>query len=283
MKKALLLTLLCAFALAGCKHAGNTVTLNYATINMRYDNPDDSLNNWKYRKERMAKFIMSHQLDVFGTQELLANQADDLCSLLPDYSMVGVARDDGKRDGEYAAIFFRTARFTVLDSNTFWLCENPDSVGMKGWDAACVRIATWAKLQENATGKVFMAVNTHFDHIGTEARRQSALLIIGKIKEIVGDKPAVLTGDFNVDDQSEAYKTITTNSFKLLDARKTAKTVTGCDYTWHDFGQLPKEERSIIDFIFITPGITAVSAEIPEVTDGKYLTDHNPQLATLQF
>ena len=45
-----------------------------------------------------------------------------------------------------------------------------------------------------------MAINTHFDHVGTEARKKGALLIIEKIKEIVGDQPAVVTGDFNVSD-----------------------------------------------------------------------------------
>ena len=112
------------------------------------------------------------------------------------------------------------------------LAENPDSVGMMGWDAVCVRIATWAKFKDKATGKIFMAVNTHFDHVGEEARRQSALLIIRKIKEIVGERPAVVTGDFNVTDASDAYETITTNEFVMKDAYKTAARVTGVDYTF---------------------------------------------------
>lgn len=97
---------------------------------------------------------------------------------LPEYDGIGVGRDDGKTAGEYAPLFYRKDKYEVLDSNTFWLAENPDSVGMMGWDAVCVRIATWAKFREKSTGKIFMAVNTHFDHIGEEARRQSALLII---------------------------------------------------------------------------------------------------------
>ena len=76
-----------------------------------------------------------------------------------------------------------------------------------------------------------MAVNTHFDHIGEEARRQSALLIIKKIKEIVGERPAIVTGDFNVTDASSAYETITTNEFVMKDAYKIAGHVTGVDYT----------------------------------------------------
>ena len=277
------LALLSIVILAGCSKQPELTTINVATFNMRYDNPDDSLNNWQYRKERIAQFIKDQKVEIVGTQELLQNQVDDLKALLPEYDMVGVARDNGKDEGEYAAIFYLRDRFEALDSNNFWLCENPDSVGMKGWDAACTRIATWAKMQDKATGKIFMAVNTHFDHVGEVARRESALLIISKIKEIVGDRPAFLTGDFNVDSTSNAYETITTNEFVLNDSRKVAKAVEGADYTWHDFGKLPAEERGIIDFIFTTPSIEVLKVYIPQENADALLSDHNPQVATLQF
>lgn len=277
------LSLLSIVLLVGCQSKTQTTTVNYATINMRYDNPEDSANNWQYRKDRMAKFITDQQIDIFGTQELLNNHVEDLKALLPDYAMVGVGRDNGKTEGEYAAIFFRSDRFEALDSGTFWLSENPDSVGKLGWDAACTRIATWAKLRDKANDKVFMAVNTHFDHVGVVARRESALLIIDKIKEIVGDKPAVVTGDFNVNDQSDAYKTITTNEFVLNDAYKIAEKVDGVDYTWHDFGKLPAKEREKIDFIFVTPSIKVTHAFIPQEDVNALLSDHNPHIATLQF
>ena len=277
------LALLSIVILAGCSKQPELTTINVATFNMRYDNPDDSLNNWQYRKERIAQFIKDQKVEIVGTQELLQNQVDDLKALLPEYDMVGVARDNGKAEGEYAAIFYLRDRFDALDSNNFWLCENPDSVGMKGWDAACTRIATWAKMQDKATGKIFMAVNTHFDHVGEVARRESALLIISKIKEIVGDRPAFLTGDFNVDSTSNAYETITTNEFVLNDSRKVAKAVEGADYTWHDFGKLPAEERGIIDFIFTTPSIEVLKVYIPQENADALLSDHNPQVATLQF
>ena len=277
------LALLSIVILAGCSKQPELTTINVATFNMRYDNPDDSLNNWQYRKERIVQFIKDQKVEIVGTQELLQNQVDDLKALLPEYDMVGVARDNGKDEGEYAAIFYLRDRFDALDSNNFWLCENPDSVGMKGWDAACTRIATWAKMQDKATGKIFMAVNTHFDHVGEVARRESALLIISKIKEIVGDRPAFLTGDFNVDSTSNAYETITTNEFVLNDSRKVAKAVEGADYTWHDFGKLPAEERGIIDFIFTTPSIEVLKVYIPQENADALLSDHNPQVATLQF
>ena len=280
MKKILFL-LLAIVTMASCSE--EKVNVRWATFNMRLDTPADSLNNWKYRKERVAQYIQDMKLDVVGTQEVLQNQFNDLKSLLPDFEGVGVARDDGKETGEYSAVFYRKSVFDALDSGTFWLAENPDSVGMMGWDAACVRVATWAKLQHKATGKIVMAVNTHFDHVGKVARRESALLIIRKIKEIVGDRPAVLTGDFNVTDQSEAYNTIVSNEFVLLDAHKVAEKVGGVSYTFHDFDRREMEKRSKIDFVFVTPQIKVLQSEVTQEVKEALLSDHNPQWTELEF
>ena len=280
MKKILFL-LLAMVTMASCSE--EKVNVRWATFNMRLDTPADSLNNWKYRKERVAQYIQDMKLDVVGTQEVLQNQFNDLKSLLPDFEGVGVARDDGKETGEYSAVFYRKTVFDALDSGTFWLAENPDSVGMMGWDAVCVRVATWAKLQHKATGKIVMAVNTHFDHVGKVARRESALLIIRKIKEIVGDQPAVLTGDFNVTDQSEAYNTIVSNEFVLLDAHKVAEKVGGVSYTFHDFDRREMEKRSKIDFVFVTPQIKVLQSEVTQEVKEALLSDHNPQWTELEF
>lgn len=218
-------------------------------------------------------------------QEVLHNQLEDLKAGLPNYAAIGVGREDGKEKGEYSPLFYRSDKYEVLESNTFWLSQYPDSAGFIGWDGACTRIATWAKFKDKATGKIFMGVNTHFDHVGVEARRESALLIIKKIKEIVGDQPAVVTGDFNVNDQSEAYQTITTNEFVLKDAYKMTDQKTGPNYTFHDFGRYPMDKREKIDFIFVTPQIKVLNTEIcqnPETKTG-YLSDHNPHMALLEF
>lgn len=280
-------------ALLGVNIAGNVssqtsqqpITVNWGTFNIRYDNPDDQENNWKFRKDRVATFIQQEKLDIVGMQEVLHNQLEDLKTRLPEYAEVGIGREDGKQKGEYAPIFYRKDRFKLLDSNTFWLSQYPDSVGFIGWDGACTRIATWAKLEDKSTGKIFLAVNTHMDHVGVEARRKGALLIIKRIQDIVGNRPAVLTGDFNVNDKSEAYQTLTTNDFVLKDAYKTADVKEGVSYTFHDFEKVPMNEREKIDFIFVTPQIKVTRSWIPkENPDGKgVLSDHNPQLATLQF
>lgn len=273
--------LLAVCMLASC--SDSKVKVRWATFNIRLDTPVDSLNRWGYRMERAVQFIKDTQLDVVGTQEVLHSQFEDLKRMLPEFEGVGVARDDGKTKGEYSSVFYRKDKFDALDSGTFWLSEYPDSVGLKGWDAACVRVATWAKLRHKESGKIVMAVNTHFDHVGVEARKQSALLIIRKIKEIVGDRAAVLTGDFNVTEQSDAYRTITTNEFVLKDAHKVAEEVSGVNYTFHNFTRQPMEKRSKIDFIFVTPHIRVLHSDIPAEVEGALLSDHNPQWIEMEF
>lgn len=282
------LPLAIAITLAGTSCSSvkeQTSEIKLATFNIRLDTPYDSLNNWEYRKDSVASFIRNQDLDIVGMQEVLHNQLIDLKTRLPEYAEIGVGREDGKTKGEYAPIFFKKDRFEVLDNNTFWLSQYPDSIGFIGWDGACTRIATWAKMKDKQNGKIFMAINTHFDHVGTEARRKGALLIIEKIKEIVGDKPAVLTGDFNVNDSSEAYNTLTTNSFVLKDAHKEAATKEGVNYTFHNFGRIEPSSCEKIDFIFITPNIKVSNSYIPEEAkqEGKFLSDHNPEVVQILF
>ena len=101
--------------------SGNKVQVEWATFNMRYDNPQDSLNNWKYRKDTVCQYIQMKHLDIIGMQEVLHNQLEDLKAGLPEYAAIGVGRDDGKEAGEYSPLFYRKDKFDVLDSNTYWL------------------------------------------------------------------------------------------------------------------------------------------------------------------
>lgn len=106
-----------------------------------------------------------------------------------------------------------------------------------------------------------------------------------KIKEIVGTSPAILTGDFNVSEDWDAYKTITNNEFILKDAHKVAGKRTGVDFTYHNFGKIPAEKCEKIDFIFVTPQIRVISSYIPfsQLNDTLFLSDHNPEIVELEI
>ena len=60
-----LIYLLAAVAFTAC---GSATSLSVMTFNMRYDNPEDGQNNWRFRRERIAGVIKAQEVDVLGTQ-----------------------------------------------------------------------------------------------------------------------------------------------------------------------------------------------------------------------
>ena len=182
-------------------------TMVVATYNLRNANGGDSTNGngWGQRYPYIAQIVQFHGFDIFGTQEGKYPQLQDLKQAMPGYDYIGVGRDDGKQAGEHSAIFYRTDKFEVLEHGDFWLSEITDRPN-KGWDAVLPRICTWGEFRDKQTGFTFLFFNLHMDHVGVQARAESAKLILKKIKEFPKRLPAILTGDFNVDQTSESYK-----------------------------------------------------------------------------
>lgn len=271
-----------AFCGIAKSHAAEPLTdpsVKVMTFNIRYDNPEDSMNNWTFRKDRAAKAILFYAPDIVGTQEVLHNQLEDLKQRLPNYEAIGVGREDGKEKGEYSALWYNKNRFEALKTGWFWLSETPEVAGSKGWDGACERIATWAKLKDKATGKQYFALNTHLDHVGIKARREGVKLILSKVKELGGNLPVIVTGDFNAEPESDVIKQVTdkTNPDHLTDARAVAELVYGPNWTFHDFGQIPYGKRSRIDYIFVKNGLKVMKYGIlAETENNAFLSDHAP-------
>ncbi|MDZ4698480.1 MAG: endonuclease/exonuclease/phosphatase family protein [Rhodothermales bacterium] len=256
-------------------------TLKVMSFNIRYNTPNDSLHAWPLRKEHAASIIRFNQADVFGVQEALHGQLVDLDSLLPGYSRLGVGRDDGKEAGEYSAIYYRTDRFTPVQSGTFWLSLTPDVPGSLGWDAAITRVVTWAEYQDAASGQTFFHVNTHFDHRGEQARTESARMIVERIATLAGDTPVVLTGDFNFDPSAPGYALLTE---AFTDTHLASETgAHGPETTFYGFTYTGQPGRRI-DYIFTSPGIrTLRHATLSDSWDGAFASDHLPVFAEVRL
>ena len=248
MKKFLLAL---SILLLGASACFAKTTLNVATFNMRLytDSDKNAGNGWEQRGPVCARLAMFHDFDIFGTQELYKFQIDDMLRWMPGYNYIGVARDDGKEQGEHSAIFYRTDVFEVVESGNFWLSETPDKPG-KGWDAACVRICTWGHFKDKKTGFEFLMFNLHMDHIGVVARNESALLIQKKVKEFGATLPVILTGDFNIDQRGEGYftvlKTGLKDSYELAEMRYAEN---GTFNSW--YSDRFTDQR--IDHVFVSP------------------------------
>lgn len=259
--------------------------LRIMTFNLRYNTPSDSLNAWPYRKDMVASQIRFHEVELLGVQEALHNQIVDLKERLSNFNYVGVGRDDGKEKGEYSAIFYDTTRLKPLQSGTFWLSLTPDVPGSKSWDAAITRLVTWVKFSDRKTKKTFFAFNTHFDHMGKEARRESAKLLLQKVSTIAGKTPAVITGDFNATPADEPIQVVSNKSdpLHLTDSKEISVTPHyGPSGTFNGFKAKEQNDQPI-DYIFLK-GAWKVKkhATISESWSGRFASDHFSVLAVVE-
>lgn len=256
--------------------------INVASFNIRLKTDGDVGNLWQDRKEAVCNLISYHEFDIFGIQEGFSDQVKDMQQLLPDFDYVGVGRDDGAEKGEHSAIFYNKTRFDVIKSGTFWLSATDTEKPNKGWDAALPRICTWGIFKDKESNKSFILMNTHFDHVGVQARKESAKLILSKATEFATELPLILTGDFNVDETNEAYFTLA-NSGVVEDALTKSKIVYTPNSTFNNWGKSIKPSGRI-DHIFITPHFNVEKYGI--LTDtyiGKYPSDHFPVAARLMW
>lgn len=257
------------------------IPFNVITYNIRMNTPDDGVNAWPLRKDKVAALLKFHQADIFNVQEALTEQMNDLESSFPDFDHVGVGRDDGKTAGEYMAIFFRKSRFEKLNDGMFWLNETPDKPGL-GWDAPSdIRDVTWIKLKDKISKRAFYVFDTHFDHRGVKAREESAKLILKSIKEINKENLAlVLTGDFNCKKNSIPIQLILK---ELNDAQDKSLTPPyGQEGTSGGFNV--KLMPNKIDFIFINDKVTVLRHGILSDSFGLfYPSDHLPVLVEVKI
>jgi endonuclease/exonuclease/phosphatase family metal-dependent hydrolase len=256
------------------------------SFNIRFNNPGDSLNAWPYRKDIAASQVLFHEAQLIGVQEAQHQQVIDLKERLRNLRYVGGGRDYGKEKGEYSAIFIDTSRFNILRSETFWLSQHPEQPGSKGWDADFPRVVTWASLHDKRTGWRFYVFNTHFDHIGTVARRESANLLLRKVREIAGNNPAVITGDFNARPFDEPVKIITgkDNPLHLVNSADVSRQPHyGPTGTFNAFATKERDD-SPIDYIFIKNGIEVLQhATLSQTWQGRFSSDHFPVFARIKI
>jgi endonuclease/exonuclease/phosphatase family metal-dependent hydrolase len=263
-------------------------TLRIMSFNIRYGTANDGPNHWDRRRELLVDTIRKFDPDLLGTQETLLDQAEFLAEKLPQHAWLGVGRDDAKRKRESVAIYWRKDRFEKLDGGHFWLSETPDIPGSKGWDTAITRMATWVKLRDKKSespGSSFLWLNTHFDHMGQQARVESGRLIRAWLHKNAAKLPVVVTGDFNTDAGSAPYKALVsgdgdapqlTDTYGKLHPKRGEE-----EATFHGFKGGRKGTR--IDWILCSRPFDVLEAAIDHTKDdGRYPSDHYPVTAVLR-
>ena len=277
MKKSILALLLLMGPLLAVSQTAEPIRA--MTFNIRYASPNDGINIWENRRDWLCESINFFEVDVFGAQEVIEGQLNDMVERLPNYDYVGIGRNGGN-EGEFCPVFYKKEEFELLDSGTLWLSETPEKANSKGWDAALPRIATWVKLRRKTTKEELFFFNTHFDHKGEKARVESAKLLRMQIKKIADDAPFLLTGDFNFPPSAEAYDLLLEGKPKSLnvsDAIHKAKLVYGPQYTFNGFRLEPDQDRERIDYIFCNDDIEIHKHHtLDGQRGGNYISDHFP-------
>lgn len=247
------------------------------TFNIRYDNPNDPI-TWEERRDEVAQAMFFH--DLIGVQEALKHQVEYIDERLPLHDWVGVGRDDGESSGEFAAIFYNTATFTLIHAETIWLSPWMHSVGSVGWDAQLPRTATIALFKHNASGKTLRVINTHFSHVGDDARIYAAHLLRGFVGLATQDRVVIL-GDFNADPDSEPYAVL--SAPPLADAYEAASLRCRQDFTTYGSFDPHASIMLRIDHIFSNADrVNWICAE-EYIKYGFYISDHLPVFMTFNM
>lgn len=258
----------------GTKTKKSTLRVMSFNIRMSAAAQYDGANAWSYRKEAVLKMLRNENPDMFGVQEMLPDQLQFLCdSLSTVYRLIGVGRDDGKTAGECMGIFYKYDKYELLESFTIWLSETPNEVS-QGWDGACKRTCTVAKFRDRVTGASFYYLNTHLDHVGKVARRESIKLLQTYVRDCIAQGcPVILGGDMNSSLEDPIFQPIIGKEGEMCSARDVAKkTDHKLTFTGYD-----KETHTCIDHLFVTKDIKVLKFKTIDENYGvPFISDHYP-------
>jgi len=262
--------------------------LRVMSFNIRYAGADDGPNAWPGRRDDVAALIHATNPDLLGLQEAEAAQCDWLREQLPTHEFHGVGRIDGARAGEATPIYFRRDRFTLLASGHFWISPTPDTPGLKGWDAACERMASWVRLRDRRTGSPLLVLNTHLDHVGERARAEGVAMIRARAASLAEGAPIIITGDFNASADGPLGQVLTEptsqgpGASRLIDTFRMLYPSRDADEVTFN-GWKPVINGDRIDWIFASDVWQIVDAAIDRrMPDGRPPSDHYPVTVQLR-
>jgi endonuclease/exonuclease/phosphatase family metal-dependent hydrolase len=259
---------------------GQNVECKLMTYNIRLDTADDGEDNWHKRKDELCQFVIDQHLDFLGVQEALFHQVNYIDSSLKDFDYIGVGRDDGITGGEFMAIYYQKDRWRLLEDSTIWFSATPN-LPSRGWDAGCHRVMTIGKFANLANDTLYV-LNTHFDHVGVEARQKSALIINEFLSTISREIALILMGDFNLTPDDAVYQELIMSLFDTYDGATRLETIS--KGTFNGFKLKEVHDRRI-DYLFVNEYVTTLKHQVPEpkTSMGRQLSDHFPVIAEVKI
>lgn len=173
-------------------------------------------------------------------------------------------------------ILWKTERYDLLDSGYFWFSEYSNRWS-NTWMGNIARNANWVILQDKITGCEIFVLGLHLDTKSEEIRVKSVELLLEKVREYAGDRPVILTGDWNTATGSESYNIMEASEFADA-AWMTTDTWVGGSYNKYGTYAATYQTRLPIDHAFVSEGLVFVErylCDTVEFGEGGYGSDHN--------
>ena len=258
---------------------------------------DNTENAWVYRLPKIVMILNEYRPDIIGIQEMSKLQMQQLESSQCQVHYKFTGRQPTRKPIESGlGIAYNSQKLLLVSQlQTIWLNEFQTQADALAWDGSSYeRYAIYAKFKNILTGNDFWFITTHFDHLGVQARQESAKIIMD-LAEIL-DAPVIITGDFNCFPQlggQDLYQLLCARSSKIKDSGVTAEAVFGVPGSWIGWDYDVYKQRdghAKYDFIFVSDDIRVLQHGIidDQVWDeifkkALYPSDHRPVISDLEI
>ncbi len=229
------------------------------------------------RAPGMLAIISACDPDSIGVQEARSVWANQFRRGLKGYSRIGVSADGESTSGDPFGtyIYYKTDKYNVIDSGTFWLSRTPDVPSRYSDTVDCNRTCCWVILEDKQTGFRYVHLNSHLDWMDEAATAYQMELLRKQI--IIFENmglPVFATGDYNTDEGSSVYQLMLRED-SIGDAKFEAAETMSLG-TYPHYGDYDVTTQMPIDFCFVTKSLMTVTRY--RVVDDKYkdayVSDH---------
>ncbi len=261
-------------------------SLRVMSFNIRGANYPDGVNAWPARAALNVATIQQYGPDLIGLQEVQADNLTYYRQHLPAYQFAPGPQYNNTEPYDYVALAWRPERLQLLHAGGFWLSPQPAHYSGPAWGAVQVRSANWARFELVQGGQQFVHLNTHLDYISEQAQVEGTKLILSQLAGVRGGLPALVTGDFNCNPDSEPHALFLAagyqDSYITLGNRDDLADPTS--YTTHYFlgdGYRPQDFHGSgrIDWLLTRGALTPTSYAVArDAQPPAYPSDHYPVL-----
>jgi endonuclease/exonuclease/phosphatase family metal-dependent hydrolase len=236
--------------------AASSGAFKVMSFNTRHNDASDP-HSITFRRDLIKQIIVDNAPDIFGLQEFTDDSFE--AWFLPQMTSLGYNMYyDTTITSTPKAIFFKSNRFTLLDSGTKRIMHE--------------RTATWAILQDQTTAKKYFISNSHWDN-DPDINRQDN---VRELVEMVNDHntenlTTIVFGDFNAKPGTTEINYLKSNLDVVDGLMEDENTYHGWDAT----------ATSKLDWIMSTKDIAVLKYDVIRTSyGGDWPSDHFPVMVT---